>query len=326
MDQTAQIIEYQGSRNRLDRFLREHLPHIPARDIEALLETGQVLVNGRRAKKGTAIFAGNTIQIPPRSGQLEAPIQPEADLPVSVVAETADYLILDKGAGIPCHMLLASDQHTLVNYLLAHYPETAGVGGSRLTSGVAHRLDNDTSGLVIVARHDRAYDYFRAEFQAKRIKKSYIGLTSGRLPADGVIDSPLIHHPKNQRKMLPASAVPRPGKHVLPARTSYRRLTSRAEFSLAEISIATGVMHQIRVHLAALGYPIVGDRLYGGLMELAASGELQRHFLHAARLQFRPPDGSQWVDYRSTLPADFNELLAALGFPPFDVTALAGWT
>lgn len=295
---------------RLDHCLAAHtgLSHAAAR---RAIADGVLRVNGRRAKKGQRLRAGDRVSLVgalPDDTALRPPPQPE--LPLTVLHLDADVIAVAKPAGVPTHPLRPGERDTLAGALLARHPECADVGDDPREAGFVHRLDVDTSGVLLAARTRAAWLALRAAFHAGRATKEYLALVAGELPAEGELRLALTHDPRDPRRMRTV-ADDAPG--ALPARSRYRRLGSGSGFTLVLVIAHTGRMHQVRVHLAHLGCPLVGDTLYGGP---ASPGDAPGHFLHAARLVIPHPSqraGAATLDLRAPLPADRAGLLAHLG-------------
>lgn len=223
-------------------------------------------------------------------------VEPEA-IPLRIVYEDADLLVVDKPAGLTVHPAPGHARHTLVNALLAHCSDLSGVGGV-LRPGIVHRLDKDTSGLLFVAKNDRAHAGLSRQLKERSVEKAYLALVRGRLEqAEGVIEGAIGRDPRNRRRM----AVVEGGR---PARTAYRVREYLDGMTLVEVMPSTGRTHQIRVHFAAAGHPIVGDALYGKPSDL-----IGRQFLHAYRLAFRHPADGRAIELESPLPADLEQAL-----------------
>jgi 23S rRNA pseudouridine1911/1915/1917 synthase len=266
---------------------------------------GRVRIDGKRAPKGAPVAGGARISVerPPP----DQPV-PQPELPIRIVHADACLVVADKPAGMPSHPLKPGEQGTAANALVGRFPELASVGPQLREGGLVHRLDTDTSGLLLAARTGAAYQMLRAQFTARTVEKGYLALVSGELHAGGEIALPLAHDPRDPRRMQAISDPEYAEAHgARPAVTRFLPLERRGGFTLLEVEIPTGVMHQIRAHLAFIGHPLLGDALYGG-PPLAG---LDRHFLHAARLAFAHPDGSR-VKYESPLPADLAAALASL--------------
>jgi 23S rRNA pseudouridine1911/1915/1917 synthase len=233
---------------------------------------------------------------------------PQPELPIRIVHADAHVVVADKPAGMPSHPLEPGEQGTAANALVGRFPELASVGPSPREGGLVHRLDTDTSGLLLAARTEAAHAMLRAQFSARTVEKGYLALVGGEIHAGGEIALPLLHDPRDPRRMQAASDPDYAAAHgARPALTRFVPLERKGGFTLLDVEIPTGVMHQIRAHLAFIGHPLAGDALYGG-PQLPG---LSRHFLHAARLAFAHPDGTR-ARYESPLPADLASVLAAL--------------
>ncbi|MDO8532062.1 MAG: RluA family pseudouridine synthase [Dehalococcoidia bacterium] len=280
---------------RLDRFLAAQCPDLSRSRVQQLIEAGHVTVNGRPVKAAHKLKPGDDVSmsVPPPAPVLG--LSPE-DIPLTVVYEDADLLVVDKPAGLTVHPAPGHPSGTLVNALLARVPDLGGVGGE-LRPGIVHRLDKDTSGLIVVAKHERALRHLQAQFKERQVRKVYLALVHRRVqPPEGVIDAPIGRDPRNRKRM----AVVPDGRAAL---TRYRVLRYLPDYTLLEAAPATGRTHQIRVHLAHIGHPLAGDPLYGGTTKLVA-----RQFLHAHRLTFRLPSGEERT-FISPLPDDLERVL-----------------
>jgi 23S rRNA pseudouridine1911/1915/1917 synthase len=297
---------------RLDAFVRSRLPHLSRRAVMQAIEQRLFWVDDRMGKKGEKLTAGQTVTFrgpeewlftrPPPGQSLEAPI----------LYEDRYILVADKPAGMPTHGFSGKDTRTLANLLAARRPEILTVGKSRWEPGLVHRLDRETSGLVLVAKTPAAFDSLRLQFRGREIKKLYWALVWGRVAAEGVIEYPIAHDTRDRRRMRAlrrvSSKVEKPKSWK--ALTKFRRLCAKREVSLVEVEMATGVTHQIRAHLSAIGHPIVGDLLYG-----AANSErfgLDRHFLHARVLEFRHPKNGRIIRVEAQLPEELQGVLSHL--------------
>lgn len=238
-----------------------------------------------------------------------APVQGE-DIPIRVVYEDPDLLVVDKAAGMVVHPAPGNWTGTLVNALMGRGGDLAE-GGSPERAGLVHRLDKETSGLLVVARSEIAHQRLSAAIAARRVTRRYAVMAWGHFAADTLtVDQPIARDPRDRKRM----AIVSKGKH---ARTDFRRLARFASSDLLRAHLHTGRTHQIRVHLSSVGHPVVGDDVYGGgggrrLAALPA----KRHFLHAAWLQFHHPVSGERLDFRSPLPDDLHRSLAALGESP----------
>ena len=284
---------------RLDTFLRGALPAMSRRLVRRLIAEGAVCVNGRPAVKGVRVAPGDRVTLP----DLPATITPEPGLALAVLHEDDALVALDKPGGMPGHALDPRQRGTAAAFLLARYPEMADVGDP-LAPGLVHRLDSGTSGLLVAARTRAAHCALRAALRARAVEKRYLAWVAGDASAlDGArVALPLAHDPRDRRRMLPATARVR----AWPAETRLAIVAAGRERSLVEATILTGVTHQVRVHLAARGHPVLGDVLYGGAPAGLPRG---RHALHAAGLTLPHPTDGRPLSLSALLPAD----LAALG-------------
>ncbi|MCW5851195.1 MAG: RluA family pseudouridine synthase [Anaerolineae bacterium] len=287
---------------RLDKYLAEALPDLSRAMLQKLIKDGAVLVGGKPAKPSYRVEGGDTVivRVPPPA-PLEAP--PAPHIPLDILYQDTDLLVLNKPAGLVVHPAHGHSDDTLVNALLAHVPDLAGIGGV-LRPGIVHRLDKDTSGLLLVAKHDQAQQALQDQFRSRAVDKVYLALVEGHLtPPRGRIDAPIGRDPRERQRM----AIVPTGR---PAQTEYRVLETLAETTLVEAHLLTGRTHQIRVHLASLGYPIVGDRVYGHRKQHLALG---RQFLHAWRLAFTLPSTGERIQFTAPLPVDLRQVLEGLG-------------
>ena len=296
---------------RLDAFVRRALPHLSRRAIDQAIGEQLFQINGRAGKKGDRLAAGDCVAFAgPVEWLDERP--PPARFDVPIIYEDDAMLALDKPAGVATHGFSARDGVTVANFIAARWPELANVGKSRWEPGLVHRLDVETSGLILVAKTQAAFDSLRTQFRRREVRKTYWALVWGDTDDHGIIDFPLAHDRSDKRKMRAL----KPGRSDKPARTwraltQYRKIGAANGMSLLEIIMTTGVTHQIRVHLAALGHVIVGDRLYGAQHE-AAFG-LQRHFLHAKGLAFTHPSDDRALKLDTELAPELGEVLRRLG-------------
>ena len=289
-----------GAGERLDRQLLRLFPWLDRATIQELIANGQVALNGKPAKKGARLVPGDVIDCRDVPEPNDLRLQPNADLPLNVLFEDDFVLALDKPAGQPTHPLRFAETDTLANALVARYPALAGIGDDRLFPALLHRLDTQTSGLVLAAKTAAAYANLRAQFRRFTVQKHYTALVHGIVDAPGRLEAPLTHQTRSPCKM----AVVRNPDKVPPgdqfaAATSWVPLQTGKEFSLLDVTIYTGVTHQIRCHLAHAGYPIVGDALYG------SPRTAPRHWLHAARLICTHPATGKSLDLACPLPPDW---------------------
>ncbi|MGA2631115.1 MAG: RluA family pseudouridine synthase [Terriglobia bacterium] len=290
---------------RLDVFLAAHLAGWSRSRIQDLIRRGLVKVGARQPRKaGVRIEAGERIEV--RAERQELRATPEA-LPLAIVYEDDDLVVVDKPAGMVVHIGAGVKSGTLVNALLHHIGALSTAGGE-LRPGIVHRLDRMTSGLVIVAKNDFAHRALAAAFKEREIRKTYLALVHGRIVKDeGEISRAVGRDPIRRVRMKAGGLAPRE------AITHYRVLQRFPHFTLVEVQPRTGRTHQIRVHLATLGHPVVGDTLYGapGKLRLAGREEktLARTFLHAAALGFRHPRTGQELNLAAALPEELEIFL-----------------
>jgi 23S rRNA pseudouridine1911/1915/1917 synthase len=263
-----------------------------------LIDAGSVLVGGERQQRSYKVEAGERLEI---ELPAEAPPPAPEQIDVPVVFEDEWLLVIAKPAGLVVHPSPGHATGTLVNALLARGDD---LPGEAERPGIVHRLDAGTSGLMIVAKDPDAFDTLRAMMAAREVSRTYRTLVEGSPPPAGEIDAPIGRSPRHRKKM----AVVAGGKE---ARTSYTRVEALPETALLEVRPHTGRTHQIRVHLAAAGYPVVGDVVYGKNRKLGARLGLERPFLHAAALAFEHPVTNEPMHFEEPLPADLERALAA---------------
>lgn len=293
----------QGAGDRLDVFLSREIKTLTRSEFQRLVDRGLVLVNGTPKKSGTKLKAGDRIEADIVLPEIPAAPAPE-DLPVRILFADQDIIVVDKAAGMVVHPGAGVRRGTLVNALLYHFPEIAGVGDSG-RPGIVHRLDKETSGVMVVARSAAACAELARQFKAREIGKVYLALVRGR-PASpaGRFDWPIGRHVKHGQRMSIMT------RHPRTAVTDYRVLKTFPEYSLLEIKPLTGRTHQIRVHLSAAGHPLAGDGRYGSSRRTKI--RFPRLFLHALRLAFRHPVTGQPLEFLSPLPEDLASALKSV--------------
>jgi 23S rRNA pseudouridine1911/1915/1917 synthase len=299
-----------GEDIRLDAFARRCLPHLSRREIDGAIRKGMFSVNAEPSKKGRRLYGGDVLVFHGPQNWLAANPLPDEGVNVPILYEDDAILVLDKPAGMATHGFSGRDLSTLANFLTAKRPGLIGVGRSRWQPGLVHRLDSDTSGLVLVAKNQVAFDHLARQFRLRQVHKSYLALVWGETAARGEIKLPLAHEVRDKRRMTAVTAGMR-GKKTWQATTRYERLSTVNRLSFLEIEMETGVTHQIRVHLATIGHPIVADTLYGRAD--ADMVGLKRHFLHASKLDFAHPANGRPVQLKSDLPMELREVLKDLG-------------
>jgi 23S rRNA pseudouridine1911/1915/1917 synthase len=286
---------------RLDRYLALELTDLSRSRLQSLIGEGFVRLNGATPRPRDVVRADDVVQltIPPLQ-KIEA--APE-EIPLAVLFEDEDLLVLNKPAGMVVHPGAGNLEHTLVNALLSHCTTLSGIGGKE-RPGIVHRLDKETSGCLVVAKNDAAHRDLSRQFAARTVKKVYLALVAGRLRnPTGRIDAPIARHPVHRQRMSIAKHAR--GRSAL---TEYRVAKSDAEMSLVECELHSGRTHQIRVHLHHLGHPILGDKLYAPKL----AKDSPRQMLHAWRLGFTHPRTNEWLQAEAPLPADFESALAKL--------------
>ena len=294
---------------RLDVFLASILGDHSRSHIQRLIKDGRVLVAGRPAKANQPVKTGQSIAIDMPAPVGPAP-QPE-DLPLPILYQDHDLIVVDKPAGMVVHPAAGHEGGTLVNALLHHVTDLSGIGGEK-RPGIVHRLDRGTSGLMVVAKNDRAHEELSRQFHDREVEKEYIALVWGEVMAGRRIDAPIGRDPVNRKKMSAKARRSREAvTRIVRAEHFGRTLT------LAHVAIYTGRTHQIRVHLSAIGHPVVGDPLYGGVHrrvpgDLRAVTHLERPFLHAARLVFKHPADGRRMEFEAPLPDDLQQVLDQL--------------
>ena len=293
------IVEKPDAGKRLDAFLHQRLPEYSRSRLQSWIKNDRVLVNHAPAKashllRGSEVVAVTPVGLTPLKARAE-------DLPLDILYEDRDVVVVDKPAGMVVHAGAGHQDGTLVNALLHHFGHLSGINGD-LRPGIVHRLDRDTSGVIVVARTDTAHQSLARQFQEREVEKVYLALTQG-VPAkpEGRIDAPITRDPVRRTRM---TARLNCGRKAL---TRYRILETFArDAALLRVQIDTGRTHQIRVHLASIGHPVVGDRLYGA----AAVSFLNRFFLHAHRLSFTSPESGERITVESPLPGELQRYLA----------------
>jgi 23S rRNA pseudouridine1911/1915/1917 synthase len=307
-EQREFLVASEDGGRRLDVYLAAQLANWSRSQLQDLIRRGLVTVNSGPARKaGEKIEAGDRVSV--RLERPEIRATPEA-LPLSIIYEDGDLVVVDKPAGMVVHVGAGVKGGTLVNALLHHIGSLSRAGGE-LRPGIVHRLDRMTSGLVIVAKNDAAHRALAAQFKSRDIHKRYLALVHGRVAKDsGEITRPVGRDPVRRVRMKAGGLAPRE------ALTHYRVVRRFPHFTLLEAEPRTGRTHQIRVHLASLGHPVVGDTLYGAPGKLRIGGRegptLERTFLHAAALEFHHPRSGRTVDLTSPLPGDLRDFLARI--------------
>lgn len=302
MSDRVEILRCEGDRGRLDRFLVDRLPEFSRARLQGLIADGFVLVDGVPARKsGQSLDGGETVSV------RIPPAQPVAllreDIPLEIVFENDDLLVINKTAGMVVHPAAGHDTGTLVNAVLGYEPELEGIGGEE-RPGVVHRLDKDTSGLIVLAKNERAHRWLSEQFRSRAVEKTYLALVDGAPPTPaGRVEAPIGRDPRDRKKMAVVSRASK-GREAV---SEYRTLEQFPDQTLLEFHPLTGRTHQIRVHCAFLGCPVAGDKIYGHRKPTIGLG---RHFLHASQLNIRLPGETRPRLFEAPLP---EELAAVLG-------------
>jgi len=294
----VKILQVTESGVRLDKYLAREYLELSRSVLQKLIKQGCILVNDFAAKPSQKLSVGDRIYValpPPEKVSLAA-----EPIPVDVIYEDDDLLVICKPAGLVVHPSPGHTTHTLVNALLARCPDLAGFVDT-MRPGIVHRLDRDTSGLMIIARNSSAQQYLINQFRARSVSKGYLVLVKGKLtPGQGIIDAPLGRDPSNRKRM----AVVASGRQ---ARTGYKVKEYLDRYTLLDVTTETGRTHQIRVHLSAIGYPVIGDAVYG-----VRSPYVKRQFVHAYRLGFCLPSSGEYREFICELPPDLKQAMALI--------------
>ena len=294
--------------SRLDKAAAQLAEGLSRARVKRAIDEGAVRVNGRKRAKGAVVEAGEVIAIDIGSvPDPDAPCVATPDAPLVVRLETPEVLVVDKPAGQPTAPLRPEETGTLANALLGRYPELLGIGYGAREPGIVHRLDTDTSGLIIVARTAAAFEALKQALKDDRIEKTYllVCLEAG-LPESGTIEFPITNHPKDQRRVY-ACVHPRDVMRYSPraASTTYELVRKKGIYALVQVKVERALRHQIRAHFAAIDHPLIGDALYGG----PPVEDLARHALHASRITFSGSPPIDPFDVESPLPVELRRLV-----------------
>jgi 23S rRNA pseudouridine1911/1915/1917 synthase len=297
------VVEEEGER--VDRYAADRLADLSRTAVQRLIDEEAVTVNGEPVRASHRLRAGDEIVVsvpPPRPVELKP--QP---LPLDIVYEDADILVVNKAAGMVVHPGAGHRDGTLVNAILAHCPDLAGVGGE-LRPGIVHRLDKDTSGLLVVAKHDRAIRRLQRQFKRRSVRKRYTALVAGFVTQeDGFIEAPIGRH-RQRRKQMTVRGGGKMARTRWHVEARYRDAEGQP-YTLLDIHLLTGRTHQIRVHFSWMGHPLVGDEVYAPANVEALA---PRQFLHARELGVAHPMTGEWMDFSAPLPEDLRGVLAGL--------------
>ncbi|MBD2088522.1 RluA family pseudouridine synthase [Microcoleus sp. FACHB-1515] len=298
-------LQVTGASDRLDRYLADQLPDWSRSRLQRLVEQGQVMLNGEvcTSKKAT-VQTGDSIHLTiPAAEPLD--LLPES-IPLDILYEDDELIILNKPAGLVVHPAPGHESGTLVHALLAHCPNLKGIGGVQ-RPGIVHRLDKDTSGAIAIAKTDHAHQHLQAQLKAKTAGREYWAIVYGSPQANsGTIDLPIGRHPVDRKKMA-IVPIEKGGRRAV---THWEVLERLGNYSLNKFVLETGRTHQIRVHSAQMGHPIVGDPVYGSGRSIGVN--LTGQALHAYKLRLQHPSRGEWVEAIAPLPQEFLKLLRVL--------------
>ncbi len=296
------VLRVSESATRLDLYIVAHQPDLSRSVVQRLIKNDLVLVNDKPTKASYYPVPGDVIKVelPSRSTSLPA----AEDIPLQIVFEDQALLVINKPPGLVVHPGPGHPSGTLVNALLAHRPEIVNADLDPQRPGIIHRLDRDTSGLLVVAANRAAQSALQAQFKSRDVQKTYLALLYGRLsPAEAAIEAPIGRDPKDRKRMK----VLRQGGRY--ARTEYAVREHLPGATFAEVRLLTGRTHQLRVHFASIGHAVVGDRIYGPRQQRIAA---PRQFLHAFSLQLTHPVTQETLQFSASLPKDLEAVLRAL--------------
>ena len=295
---TARVYLVEARDQRLDVYLAEREPKLTRSQLKRLVVEGNVLLNGAFPKAGSRVRPGDLVAVTV-PGPRPTGLVPE-DIPLEVVYQDGEMLVVDKPAGLTVHPAPGHPSGTLVNALLALCPDLKGIGGE-LRPGIVHRLDKDTSGLMMVAKSGPAHSSLSEQIKVRAVRKGYTAMVLGSVALDeGRIDVPIGRDPRNRKRMAAVSG----GRDAV---TTYQVVRRYGRHTLLGVFPETGRTHQIRVHLAHVGHPLLGDSVYGGRSKL-----LPRQFLHAHLLGMRHPSSGEYLEFRSNLPEDLERAIESV--------------
>ncbi len=300
IEKEIKVVEI-GNLKRLDQYIAQKQNNLSRTMIKKLIEEGQITINEKNVKTSYTVQIGDTIKIivpEVKETKLEA-----QEIPLDIVYEDKDIIVVNKPKGMVVHPAVGNPDGTLVNAIMAHCKENlSGIGGE-LRPGIVHRLDKDTSGLLIVAKNDEAHIAISNQIQNREVKKVYLALVRGNVPEEeATIDMPIGRSTKDRKKM----AVTKNGKNAI---THFKVLERFGNYTFLEVRIETGRTHQIRVHMSEIGHPVVGDMVYSnGKNEFGVEGQM----LHAKSLTFKHPTNGKILNLEAPLPEYFEEVLNLL--------------
>jgi 23S rRNA pseudouridine1911/1915/1917 synthase len=295
------VVSENDAKLRLDQFLAKRLPEYSRSRLQQLIRSGFVRLNEQTTRPRQIVRGGDKIDL--REPPLEKiDVRPEP-IPLEILFEDDDLIVISKPAGLTVHPGAGQREHTLVNALLSHCATLSGIGGKE-RPGIVHRLDKETSGCLVVAKNDIAHRELSKQFSARTVEKIYLALVAGKLrKAAGVIEEKIGRHPVHRQRMRVTAVRGRTAK------TEYRVIRSSNEASLIECRLHSGRTHQIRVHLCHLCHPVLGDKVYAP----RSAKNFPRQMLHAWKLGFHHPRIDEWKEFEAPLPSDFAEAITATG-------------
>lgn len=311
------IVSSEESGLRLDRFLRERLPDLSKTEILALLEDGRVRCGGRLGRKGLRVALGDRVTLSGLEGEGRPVLVPDPDVPLEILYEDHALVAVNKAPGVPCQPLQPGEKGTVANGLVARYPEMETLGLKPLEGGLVHRLDRDTSGVLLAARTARALEAIRKQFGTEQVEKVYLALVVGDPGHEGSVSFPVGTKGRASSRVV---VILEEGqslrcRYVRPAETRFKVVRVYQGLSLVRLWMRTGVRHQLRAHMASIGCPVVGDRVYAQATAPcwpAGFPEPPRQMLHASELRLRHPDTGRKMRICAPLEAEFSRYLRTL--------------
>ena len=298
LDRYSFVVDADDADDRIDKYLADTIDNLSRSYIQKIIENGGVTVNSNSVKAKTIIREGDRIEL-----LLPKARVPEIDaenIPIDILYEDEDILVVNKPKGMVVHPAAGHYSGTLVNALLYHCKDLSGINGV-MRPGIVHRIDRNTTGSLIVCKNDMSHKSIAAQLKEHSIKRKYIAIVEGRIKEDGVIDKPIGRSSKDRKKM----AVTMNGKNAV---THFRVLSSSDKFSYIECRLETGRTHQIRVHMASIGHPLLGDDVYGHPVK-----GLEGQTLHAMTIGFVHPRNNEYIEVEAAIPEYFSELIRKYG-------------
>lgn len=307
--------ESAASTDRLDRWLADNLPDHSRSAIQRWIKEGRVLINGQPARANQRLSVGDQVSLDIPQSPVPTALQAQ-DIPIDILYEDADVIVVNKPTGLVVHPAPGHAEGTLVNAILHHVPDLEGIGGE-IRPGIVHRLDKDTSGVMVVAKHDHALRNLQEQFKDRKVEKNYIALVEGKISEDhGRIIGPVGRDQRDRKRMAVILGEKNSNRTARPAVTEFKVLArysiplnndlGKGTFTLVQAHPITGRTHQIRVHFAWQGHPLVGDPIYGLKRQRLS---LPRLFLHAVKLTFRLPSTGEMMEFSAPLPLELTAVI-----------------